>query len=61
MDFDRFFKVALLLILAGFLFTYYQSTQVNRYVQDGSKIFDSKTGLLYRYSVQDEELKLIGY
>ena len=39
-----FFKTAVLVILLGFLFVFYQTSLNGRYVKDGLAVFDTRTG-----------------
>ncbi len=38
------FKICLIILLAGFLYTYYQSAQIGRFELHGDKVLDTKTG-----------------
>ena len=51
-DFDRIFKIAILVLFSIFLFIYWQSSQNNRYryFVDDRMVFDTKAGDIYYIS-----------
>ncbi len=38
------FKICIIILLAGFLYTYYQASQFGRYELHDTMVFDTKTG-----------------